>query len=813
MDIQYQGEHLGFGVLGNILIILSFTFALLSTISYYFSFKREGDAIAWKSLGRLGFYVHASGVIGIIILLYYLIHGHYFEFYYIWQHSNTILPIKYMWACLWEGQEGSFLIWSFWHVILNFILIRKAGEWESPVMFTMMLIQVFLASMLLGLEFGQIKIGSNPFILLRNHPDFANAPFINFPDYLSKIKDGRGLNPLLQNYWMVIHPPTLFLGFAATAVPFAYAIGGLLSARLKEWITVSLPWTFFAIMILGTGILMGGAWAYESLSFGGFWAWDPVENASLVPWLTLVGAAHVMLIYKKNKTSLSSAFILIIVTFLLILYSTFLTRSGILGDTSVHAFTDLGMRGQLIIYMVFFVVLGVALMFKNRKALKSSNDEDHLSSREFWMFMGMLILIISAVQISITTSIPVINKVFGTKMAPPADAIDFYNSWQVPLAAVIALLMAISQFFKWNRSNVKSVLRQLSASFAAAVLITVAFELHFHFSRIQYILLLFTSTWAFTANADYLIRMIKGKLAHAGASISHIGIALLLMGALISNTEKQVISQNRLAVDLGKDFPNQENILLYQGDTLSMGEYFVTYKDKQKEGVNLYYEVEYFKPDPATGMLKKEFSLLPTVQLNERMGNVSEPSTKHFLTRDIYTHVTYAEMDDSKSADETNGYKPQKKYEMAVGDTITTSNSLVVLESLNKDVDRKKYMLGESDIAVSARLVLMDINRKIHTVEPVFVLRGNSYFSRAEENTLLGLRFSFNKIIPEENKVEIGIEEKESNSREFIIMKAIIFPQINILWTGCLLMIIGTSMAIIHRISGIRKNKRLHEAS
>jgi len=812
MDIQYQGEHLGFGVLGNILIILSFTFALLSTISYYFTFKRKDDAIAWKSLGRLGFYVHATGVIGIIILLYYLIHGHYFEYYYIWQHSNTILPIKYMWACLWEGQEGSFLIWSFWHVVLIFILIKKAGEWEAPVMFTMMLIQVFLASMLLGLEFGNIKIGSNPFILLRNHPDFANAPFINFPDYLSKIKDGRGLNPLLQNYWMVIHPPTLFLGFAATAIPFAYAIGGLISGRIREWVDVSLAWTFFAIMILGTGILMGGAWAYESLSFGGFWAWDPVENASLVPWLTLVGAAHVMLIFRKNQTALSSAFILTIITFLLILYSTFLTRSGILGDTSVHAFTDLGMRGQLIIYMFFFVLLGTGLMIKNRKALKSPNEEDHLTSREFWMFMGMLILIISAVQISITTSIPVINKVFGTKMAPPADAIDFYNSWQVPLAAVIALLIAISQFFRWKRSDIKSVLKQLTASFVAAVLITVAFELHFHFSRVQYILLLFTSAWAFTANTDYLLRMIKGKFAYAGASIAHIGIALILLGALISNTEKQIISQNRLAVDLGKDFPNQENILLYQGDTLPMGEFYVTYKEKKKEGINLYYEVEYFKPDPSTGMLKKEFSLLPTVQLNERMGNVSEPATRHFLNRDIYTHVTYAEMDDAKSADEVNGYKPQKKYEMAIGDTITTSNSLVVLESLNKNVDREKYLLGESDIAVSARLVLMDINRKIHIAEPVFVLRGSSYFSRGEENTLLGLRFSFNKILPEENKVEIGIEEKESNSREFIIMKAIIFPQINILWTGCILMIIGTTMAILHRISSIRKNRQYHEA-
>ncbi|MBL7923604.1 MAG: cytochrome c biogenesis protein CcsA, partial [Bacteroidia bacterium] len=424
MNIEYQGEHLGYGQLGNLLVILSFTAALLSALSYFISSRsKEEGLLPWLRLSRLSFSIHAISVIGIVVLLYYLIHGHFFEYYYIWQHSNTVLPIKYMWACLWEGQEGSFLIWSFWHVILSFFIIRKSGKWEAPVMFTIMVIQTFLASMLLGLEFGGIKIGSNPFILLRNHPDFANLPFIQMADYLSKITDGRGLNPLLQNYWMVIHPPTLFLGFAATAVPFAYAIGGLITRQVKEWVMPALPWTYFGIMVLGTGILMGGAWAYESLSFGGFWAWDPVENASLVPWLTLVGAAHVMLVFKKNQASLLSSFVLVSFTFILVLYSTFLTRSGILGDTSVHAFTDLGMKGQLVLYMAFFTILAIALLIRYRKDISGKTEDDHISSREFWMFMGMLILVISAIQITITTSIPVINKVFGTKMAPPADAV------------------------------------------------------------------------------------------------------------------------------------------------------------------------------------------------------------------------------------------------------------------------------------------------------------------------------------------------------------------------------------------------------
>ena len=145
-----------------------------------------------------------------------------------------------------------------------------------------------------------------------------------------------------------------------------------------------MPWTFFGVMVLGTGILMGAAWAYESLSFGGFWAWDPVENASLVPWISLIAAAHVMIIYNHKGHSLLSVFFLTILSFVLVLYSTFLTRSGILGETSVHAFTDLGMSGQLVIYMAFYVVLSVVLLVRERKKIISPREDDSIASREFW---------------------------------------------------------------------------------------------------------------------------------------------------------------------------------------------------------------------------------------------------------------------------------------------------------------------------------------------------------------------------------------------------------------------------------------------
>ncbi len=805
MDIQYLNEHLMFGKIGNAFVVLSFTAAIVAMLSYALQvFRKEEEIQSWNKLARFSFFIHACSVFGIISLLFYLIQSHYFEYYYVWQHSSSTLPAKYMWACLWEGQEGSFLIWTVWHVVLSILLVWKGKKWEAPTMMFIMMIQVFLASMLLGLNFGDIKIGSNPFILLRNHPDFANLPFIHMPDYLAKLKDGRGLNPLLQNYWMVIHPPTLFLGFAATAIPFAFAMGGLVTRQYREWVKPALPWTFFGIAILGIGILMGGAWAYEALSFGGFWAWDPVENASLVPWLTLVGGAHVMLIYKKNGTSLFTAVMLLAVSFILVLYSTFLTRSGILGETSVHAFTNLGMTGQLILYMSFFIVLTIILVLKHRKAIANPTEDEALNSREFWMFMGMLVLLISAIQITFTTSIPVINKVFGLKMAPPVDVIDFYNSWQTPLAAIIGLLLAVGQFFKWKQSDWKDVTKKLAVSFVISLVVTIIFQIIIGFSRVQHSILFMTSLWAIVANLDYLIRVLKGKFNFSGGSVAHIGIGFILLGALVSNAKKEIISENRLNVDLGKDFPNKENILLYQGDTLAMGEYYVTYKGKEKEGIHQYYEVEYLKANHNAGGFTKEFSLKPFIQMNERMGNVSEPATRHFLHKDIYTHVTYAEMENKNQVDQ-KGYKEPKKHLLAVGDTIVISNSLFTLLEIDKAVDKKTNSLNENDIAVGLKLKVTDINKKDYFVEPLFVIRENEQITVPAEIEKLGLKFDFSSIDTENNKFEISLSEKRTNSRDFIIMKALIFPGINILWIGCILMFVGTWIAIRKQISDLKR--------
>jgi cytochrome c-type biogenesis protein CcmF len=276
---------------------------------------------------------------------------------------------------------------------------------------------------------------------------------------------------------------------------------------------------------------MGGAWAYEALSFGGFWAWDPVENASLVPWLTLVGAGQLMIVEQRRGGVMKSLLFLTFLTFILVLYSSFLTRSGVLGDASVHAFTDLGMSGQLLLYLLTFVAISIFIFVLRYKHLPSSEKEEELWSREFWMFIGALVLFISSFQITISTSIPVINKIFGSDLAPPVDAIEHYNSWQVPFVIVILLLMGFSQFFNYKKTEFKKFFGKIFIALLISAGLAVAIGLSMQMFNPFHLFMLFSALFAAVANLDYLLRVMKGKIRFSGASISHAGFGIMMLGA------------------------------------------------------------------------------------------------------------------------------------------------------------------------------------------------------------------------------------------------------------------------------------------
>ncbi|MBY0427072.1 MAG: cytochrome c biogenesis protein CcsA, partial [Cytophagales bacterium] len=580
--------HTLIGDIGHFLVIVSLVTAIIASLSFTLSSFQPKLENEWSGFARSFFYVHFASVIGVVVTLFLIIYNQYYEYHYAWEHSSRSLPTHYMISCFWEGQEGSFLLWIFWNGLLGTIIIFTNKYWQSPVMAIFCAVQAFLASMILGIIVFDLKIGSSPFILLRDY--MVDAPVFKMnPNYVPA--DGTGLNPLLQNYWMVIHPPTLFLGFATTLVPFAFCIAGLWKKNYIEWIRPALPWSLVAGVVLGTGILMGGYWAYETLNFGGYWNWDPVENAVYVPWLVLVGAIHTMLIYKNSTTSLKSAIILTITVFILILYSTFLTRSGILGNASVHSFTDLGMSGQLLVYLLSFTVLAIVLMVVRWKEIPTDTQESSLYSREFWIFIGIAVLCLAAFQVILMTSVPVYNTLlsnFGIKsrVAPPADQVKFYGEWQLWFSVFIALLSGTAQFFYWKKMD-KTVLGKVMywptiiTLLIDAIIIVVG-----NVNTPSYMVLLTASVYTLVANATILWSLFKNNVRLAGGSIAHIGIGIMLIGILFSAGYSKVVSLNNSGLLYSKEFSeemNRENILLFTNEPQKMGTYNVTFLGSRVE--------------------------------------------------------------------------------------------------------------------------------------------------------------------------------------------------------------------------------------
>ncbi|MGB0839480.1 MAG: cytochrome c biogenesis protein CcsA [Chitinophagales bacterium] len=814
MDIKYIGEWLWQGQLGHFFTLLSMVAAFVASVSFFMAAQNERKNLdqsnRWRNLARKSFYLHGFSVLSIFVLLFLLILNHRFEYKYVWQHSSTDLPIYYMISCFWEGQEGSFLLWTFWHAVLGFVIIAIAKEWENRVMSIMSLMQVFLAAMLIGLYFFEYKIGSSPFILLRETqpelPVFRTANYLMFEQF----QEGTGLNPLLQNYWMVIHPPTLFLGFAACMLPFAYVLSALWRKDFTNFTLPTLRWTLFASAILGIGVLMGGAWAYESLSFGGFWAWDPVENASLVPWIALIAGLHTLLIYKSTGRALRATVILLITAQALLLYSTFLTRSGILGDTSVHSFTDLGMSGQLLVFIFSFFGLAAFLVIRGWKAMPTplgkngKPEEESIYSREFWMFVGALVMVMLAALITVDTSAPVINQIFGTNRVL-VEPVEHYNAYSIWFGIFIALFSAMIQFLRYKSDKLHNFAKPLILSALIAAGLTAFIASALHMSHPTYLALLFTSIFAIIANSSYIFAVLRGKVKVAGASVSHIGFGLILLGVIISMSKQEVISLNTLGIKYGEDFDeenNRENILLYKNKAVQMGEYWVTYTGDSIAPPNTYYKVRYeLKPNEAD-KAKEQFTLYPNAQVNPEMGLLANPDTRHYWSKDIFTHVSsVADKSEEKRGESLNQIK------ISVGDTIVTSGAFFILNGINPNPSNPQYFGLPGDIAAGATLDLLDITGAKHSIEPIYYIRENLENTVPIEVEALNLTVKFDKIFPEENSVQLSIIEKEGIS-DFIIMKAIVFPYINILWLGCIIMSIGFFMSLFQRrAEGKRRRK------
>lgn len=836
--------HYFIGNLGHACVIASFVSALAAAFSYWKSNQATNNLLAdeWRKTARVSFWIHAAAVLGIGIALFVIIGNHYFEYHYAYSYSDTKLQTYYLISTFWNGQEGSFLLWMFWHAVLGLVLIYTQRNWEAPVMIVFTLVQAFLASMILGVVLPGIdlKLGSSPFILLREA--MADPIFQANPNFIPS--EGQGLNPLLQNYWMVIHPPTLFLGFAATLVPFAFVVAGLWQRQYREWIKPALPWSLFAGAVLGLGILMGGYWAYETLNFGGYWNWDPVENAVYVPWLVLVASIHTMITYKNSETALKASMILVVSVFILILYSTFLTRSGILGDASVHSFTDLGLSGQLFVYMMFFLLAAVALLVIRWKEIPTSEKEVSVYSREFWIFAGATTLCLMGFQVLLPTSFPVINKVLGligidSKMATPGNQVAYYSNIQIWFAIAVALLSGTGQFFWWKRMD-KS---KLKAEMLAPVLITlILWAIVIAGARIyqpSYLLLSLAGLYIIVSSANVLRAVIKVNRSLAGGALAHIGVGLMLVGILFSAGYSRIVSLNNSGIAISNDLPddfNRENLLLFLNEPRGMAGYDIEYKGERIEPrsgsgyikkndvywtddlfrvvakkdilingnlryrqgdtievrpENTYYEIQMKKEG------KLAATLYPRTQINPDMGGfLASPDIKRNPDRDIYTHVSNM-MNPQAEPD----WRKQDDQRVKLGQEFFANDYVAVMESISRLEELEGVELGAEDVAVKARIRVEGEYEPFYA-EPIFVIKDRTPGVISSEIPDLGIRLTLVNIHPETSEFTIGLSQRQKN---WVVIKAVEKPFINVLWLGTGVLMTGFFMAMIRRFREFRQ--------
>ncbi len=373
-----------------------------------------------------------------------------FNLEYVAQYSSSTLPLHYTVAALWGGQAGSLLFWLTILSSMAAVVILQNRHQNRTLMpmvtATLMAIAVFFASLLVFVT-----------------PPFQRLAFTP--------GDGRDLNPLLQNYWMTMHPPSLYLGYVGCSIPFAFAVAALVTGRLDDvWIRTTRRWTLFAWFFLSLGNLFGALWAYRVLGWGGYWAWDPVENAALMPWLTCTAYLHSVMIQEKKNMLRIWNMVLVILTFLLTIFGTFLTRSGVI--SSVHSFTQSGLGPFFIAFLAVAATLSFALLMWRLPVLKSTNEIDSMLSREAAFLVNNLVFLGMAFAVFWGTLFPVISEaVRGVKITvgPP-----FFNRVNTPLGLLLLFLMGVGPLLAWRRASLASLRRNFFWPTVAGVTVAVA---------------------------------------------------------------------------------------------------------------------------------------------------------------------------------------------------------------------------------------------------------------------------------------------------------------------------------------------------
>jgi cytochrome c-type biogenesis protein CcmF len=591
--------------LGHFALILAFFLSVILSVVPMWG-AQTGNSVLMASARSISVGLFVFVALAFACLLYAFLQDD-FSVVYVANQSNSLLPIEYKVSAVWAGHEGSLLLWVL--ILAGWTLAVALFSKDMPLDMVSRVLSVM----------GMVAIGFISFVLLTSNPFDRHLP--NFPT------DGGDLNPLLQDPGLIIHPPMLYMGYVGFSVVFAFAIAALLSGRLDSaWARWSRPWTTVAWSFLTLGIALGSWWAYYELGWGGWWFWDPVENASFMPWLVGTALIHSLAVTEKRGVFKSWTLLLAIFAFSLSLLGTFLVRSGVL--TSVHAFAADPERGVFILMFLAVVVGGSLTLYALRAPSVKATASFEWFSREAFLLGNNVLLIVATGTILLGTLYPLIADALGwgkISVGPP-----YFNFFFVPLMSLLAMLMGVGALVNWKRSRGEVLWRWLSKPLTISVLLGALLPLTMPGDYSLMAAIAFTiGLWVILATVTdiiYRLRNSKGllqgfnqlSLSYKGMVIAHIGVAFTVLGASLNTI-----------------YSDHRDLRMAPGQELEQGGYVYIFKGAEKlRGPN-------YVADRGTVELYRDGALFDVLQPEKRRylsgGNLmTEVGINAGFWRDLY---------------------------------------------------------------------------------------------------------------------------------------------------------------------------------
>jgi len=734
---------------GILALSIAFIATAVATAAYWLFYRDQDER--YFHLANRSFALGSIGIVFATILLYYNIFAHNFQLNYVYSYTSLQLSAYYLISTFWAGQEGTFLLWLVFGTLYSIVLIRSIARREPLVMFFVLLVQSFLLLILLK---------KSPFAMLWHV--HADAPVGFTP------ADGASLNPLLQNPWMIIHPPVMFVGYSSTVVAFAMAMNAMVKKKFSDWVVQARPWVIFSTLFLGTGIIMGGYWSYVTLGWGGYWAWDPVENASLVPWLFMAVLLHGLLIQIRQKGLVKTNLFLAGLAFISVLWGSFLTRSGVLADFSVHSFAESDLNLYLISFVVLFSGIFLYFFFLSLKLIDSPKFAEGIFSRETFVLLGMMSLFFTGLVVFVATSSPIYTGLFGK---PSNVSMGFYNVISIPVAVFMLLSMAFAPLLIWKVSEMRDK-KTLFLGISFALLLTVL-GIAFGLSKPVSIVIIFLSVFAVFINGYVGVKFLRKLPSKSGAYLSHVGVGLMIIGII---TSSMYSSSEKIILPAGE----------FQGSQFGYDLQFVNFEERAdgKDRAKLI-----VKNDDGSYQADPQFYFSEYTK-----SYMLSPHVKVGLKKDIYiSPISFQPGETSQN----------KQLEL-------TKNQTQILDDLKITFNR--FVVGDhmdqSPMAVKADLtvaVSQNGNSKEFTLQPALWMENGKLQGNDVTVPETNYQLHIESLDANDGKIVLAIHggaPAENAPKDVLAVEVSEKPLISILWFGCIILISGITVSLVDRIRG-----------